>query len=807
MKERFFSKIFIFLLTFALVFSSFGMGVFASNESQNTGDLAQLFGDYDLSSTQSEKVIVELHTESIIQAKHNGKNKSSASLTKERSQVIHQINKNVDHAKVGKEYEYLFSGFALELPSNQIPALLAVPGVKAVYPNVSYTVTSTDNYIDGEVFTPHMAESAPFIGADHAWANGITGEGIVVAILDTGVDYTHPDLVHAFGEYKGWDFIDHDNDPQETPPGDPRGGSTTHGSHVAGTVAANGVIKGVAPDATLLAYRVLGPGGTGSTEGVVAGIERAVQDGAHVMNLSLGNTLNTPDWATSIALDWAMAEGVVAVTSNGNAGPNNWTVGSPGTSRQAISVGATQLPYNEFKASISTSEGVAYPSAEVMGHPSEEELLSLNEGTYEFVHVGLGYKEDFVGKDVEGKIALVSRGEFAFIDKAKNAKEAGAIGVVMYNQLSGPIPVNVPGLAVPTIKLSDTDGQKMINELAAGNNEVSFNIQFDRAVGETVAAFSSRGPVVGTWMIKPDVAAPGVNITSTVPTHNPENPHGYSASQGTSMSSPHVAGAAALLLQANPSWGVYDVKSALMNTSERLIDPATGQEYPHNTQGAGSIRIPAALDVSTLVDPGSHSFGVFDKKRGKEVKNTKLTIKNLSDTRKRYSVQVEFKGNPVGIHVSTSNNLQVKGKSSTQLNLKVQVDASRLEAGYYEGSVVVSDGEETIHVPTILFVQEPDYSRVTHFSFTENAAGELNLSAFFPNGAENAGLWIYTADGTTLVGDVHLGTNLPPRYNNFTWNKTIEGEALAPGEYRLYVHASKAGQTNYVYGGTFKVTE
>ena len=102
---------------------------------------------------------------------------------------------------------------------------------------------------------------------------------------------------------------------------------------MAGTIAANGQIKGVAKDATLLAYRVLGPGGSGTTENVLAGIDRAVTDGADVMNLSLGNSVNNPDYATSIALDWAMSEGVVAVTSNGNSGPNSWTVGSPGTSR------------------------------------------------------------------------------------------------------------------------------------------------------------------------------------------------------------------------------------------------------------------------------------------------------------------------------------------------------------------------------------------------------------------------------------------------------------------------------------------
>src|SRR5690606_5772272 len=252
---------------------------------------------------------------------------------------------------------------------------------------------------------------------------------------------------------------------------------------------------------------------------------------------------------TSIALDWAMAEGVVAVTSNGNAGPNNWTVGSPGTSRDAISVGATQLPYNVYNASISTTEGIEYPSAKVQGFPSDDELLALNEKEFEFVHVGYGAPEDFVGKDLNGKIALISRGAgIAFVDKATAAKEAGAVGAIIYNNVEGETP-DVPGMAVPTIKTTLEDGNKLLDELAKGNNKISFTIEFSKGVGETVADFSSRGPVTGTWMIKPDVSAPGVNITSTIP-------GGYGAKQGTSMASPHVAGAAALLLQAHPEWSV-----------------------------------------------------------------------------------------------------------------------------------------------------------------------------------------------------------------------------------------------------------
>lgn len=794
------------LLVFLLAFSSFSMGAFANSNnltnSESTSStpqkLAELFGDIDLRSSQSTKVIVELTEESIAEAKSKGKSQSKANLAKTRNQVKDAVAQAAKSSKVNREYDYVFSGFSVELAANEIPALLAVPGVKAVYPDVTYTVTGdAGELISPEVYSPLMMSSAPFIGADKAWETGFTGEGVTVAVIDTGADYTHPDLDQAFGDYKGWDFVDNDDDPQETQAY--QGEVTAHGTHVSGTIAANGAIKGVAPDATLLAYRVLGPGGSGTTENVIAGIERAVQDGADVMNLSLGNSLNIPDYATSIALDWAMAEGVVAVTSNGNSGPANWTVGSPGTSSEAISVGATQLPFNVYNAELFTSEGVEYPSAKVQGFPSDAELLALNGEEYEFVYVGLGYANDFEGLDLTGKIALISRGEFAFVDKATNAKNAGAVGAIIFNNVAGEH-ADVPGLAVPTIKTTLEDGQKLLAELKNGNNTISFNLEFSRVVDETVADFSSRGPVTGNWMIKPDVSAPGVNIVSTVPTHDPANPYGYAAYQGTSMASPHVAGSAALLLQAHPDWSVQDVKAALMNTAINLYD-ASGNEYPHNTQGAGSIRPLDAINAKTLVTPGSHSFGVFYKDKGKQVEKQSFTINNLSNERKTYSFDVSFKENSDSIKVSTSNNLKVNAGESQQVNFNVQVDASNLAPGYYEGTVVVSDGTTSFDVPTILFVKEPDYPRVEYVDVGFDSNGITEVGGYFTGGAETVDFFVYLSneDGAPVqyLGDIAMFKDVPAGFQSFEWDGTLtNGFELPTGYYyNVYAYATYEGIT------------
>ena len=788
--KRNFPRVALSFLALMLILSTFGFGATANGGNNSTQikelPLAEIFGDIELSSSRPTSVIVELKAESIVEAKHKGKKQTKANLKTERDKVINTLEKAVKDADVKREYDYVFSGFSVKLPANEIIKLMAIQGVKAVYPNVHYTadVISAEE-ISAEAFSPNMMDSAPFIGSDKAWDAGFTGEGVTVAVIDTGVDYTHPDLDQAFGDYKGYDFVDEDNDPQEGP-------GQYHGTHVSGTVAANGAIKGVAPKAKLLGYRVLGPNG-GTTEDVVAGVELAVQDGADVMNLSLGNSLNNPDWATSIALDWAMAEGVVAVTSNGNAGPNNWTVGSPGTSRDAISVGATQLPYNVFNAKTTSSDGVSYASSAVQGFPSEEALLALNGKNFELVDVGFGAPADFAGKDLTGKLALISRGAgIAFVDKATEAKKAGAVGAVLYNNVAGSMPL-IPGMAVPTIMLNQADGQALLAKVE--DVTVSFEIAFAGKVGETMADFSSRGPVTHTWMIKPDVSAPGVNIVSTFPSK------GYAALQGTSMASPHVAGAAALLLQKHPHWGTDDVKAALMNTAVDMINPTTGKVYPHNTQGTGSIRVVDALNTATLVAPGSHSFGKFVKDSGKQVEKQSFEIKNLSDKAKTYSFEVKFEGNPDGVKVMTSNNLKVQAGKSQQVNFNVQVDTSKLVSGYYEGTIKVSDGAQVIDVPSILFVGEPDYPRVTG-AFMDKAEAGYFVGSYLPGGAEVLEYDIYVlGPGNTIGGFVDtIGSfeNASAPFHEFEWNGTVQnGINLPNGDWVLAVYVEKGGVKEY----------
>jgi minor extracellular serine protease Vpr len=793
-KTTFFALTFVLTLLLVLNPTVDAKQTTATTRSSVDLSTVKIHGKYDFKSSDLTTVIVELEEQSLVQAKHSGVKQSKETLKLKRDLVLNQVDR-LTNGEVEREYDYLFSGFALEIPMNELLSLQSIPGIKAVYPNVHYTTDDVEMTMS-EVFKPEMVDSNPYVGAWDAYLNGITGAGVTVAVIDTGSDYTHPELQHAFGEYKGYDFYDDDPDPMEGP-------GQYHGTHVSGTIAAYSF--GIAPEARLLAYRVLGPNG-GSSLQVIAGIEQAVKDGADVMNLSLGNTLNDPDYATSIALDWAMAEGVVAVTSNGNDGPDLWTVGSPGSSRDAISVGSSALPTQGFEnLNLFTSEGVEYPSLTMAGADRAASVNALNGNTYEFVYVGLGGEDDFTDVDVAGKIALIKRGEHSFTDKNYNAYTNGAVGVILFNNVDEELSAGGTWY-LPVFQLSLSDGEKMLNEIENGNNQVTISADAYE-IGETISDFSSRGPVYGTWMIKPDILAPGDSIYSTVPV----SLGGYGYAGGTSMASPHVAGAAALILQVHPNYSPKDVKAALMNTAVDLVDPLTGELYPHNEQGAGSMRIMDAIYAETLVTPGSYSFGKFIKNNGKQVEGQSFEIKNLSDERKTYTFEVQFNGNPAGIKVMTSNNTKVKANGTQQVNFNVQVDTKKLAAGFYEGTITVSDGEQTIVVPTILFVQEPDYPRVAGAGVEAIGDGMYVAFAEIMSGAEYIRIDFYNFNANEgTIGD-YL-TSLPEAYNvpngfyEELWDGTVNGEKLAPGYYVIAVYVVSNGVTEYV-PYLFEITE
>jgi len=379
-----------------------------------------------------------------------------------------------ESVKIINEYENSFSGASIVASPEQVEQIKELDYVKEVYPNtIAYTT---------------LSESVPIIGAPDVWkldADGnnceesgkecLTGKNVTIAIIDTGVDYTHPDLGGCFGPdckvVGGWDFVNQDSDPTD---------DMGHGTHVAATAAGkdlNGIYNGVAPDAKIVSYKVCDDRGGCWESDIIAAIEHAVdpnQDGnfsdkLDIISMSLGGSGN-PDDPMSKAVDSVVDSGVVVVIAAGNSGPEERTIGSPGTARKAITVGATNK-YNN----------IAYFS---------------------------------------------SRGPVIWEDEEGNLETIG--------------------------------------------------------------------------LIKPDIVAPGVDICAAQWEDAFEN-YGYVrcttepdriAISGTSMATPHVAGAAALLLQKHPDWTPEEIKMALRNTAVDIGENIV-------TQGYGRVDILEAIKSGT----------------------------------------------------------------------------------------------------------------------------------------------------------------------------------------------------------------
>jgi len=240
--------------------------------------------------------------------------------------------------KGGKvKYKYnLINAIAAYLPAERIPELAKLNVIERIYydercqifPGQFVTTSTTE-----------LSDATQSIGADYAWNMGYDGTGVVVAVLDTGINYTHPDLGGGFGPgYKvagGYDFVNDDDDPMDD-------NDKGHGTHVAGIIAANGTIKGVAPNATLLAVKVLGADGSGNISDIIAGIDWSVRNGADIISMSLGGFAfpNDGNHPLSLAVDAAVDRGVVVVVAAGNDGPGTGTISSPADAKGVITVGA-----------------------------------------------------------------------------------------------------------------------------------------------------------------------------------------------------------------------------------------------------------------------------------------------------------------------------------------------------------------------------------------------------------------------------------------------------------------------------------
>lgn len=409
------------------------------------------------------------------------------------------------------------------------------------------------------------------VRAPEAWKISQGGSGARVLVLDTGIDKDHPSLVKNFEA--GQDFVN-DNTPRPYAFFDLGG----HGTHVAGTIAAsidNSGFTGVAPQAHILMGRVCHKGC--SNVAIAAGVNWGVAQKVDVISMSLGGAFSTP--SERRAIQNALKSGITIVAASGNSGENK--ISYPAALPGVIAVGATDV--NNQKASFSqfgpelavVAPGVDVISSVPQGTGMDPEVrVSVGQQSFqlvksttfqgsfapvrplinELVPAGFGKPEDFQMNDVRGKFALVKRGDIKFAEKAANAIQAGAAGLVVYN--------NAPGL----IRGALTDDDSILKIPV---------FMVEQSVGEALLKVISQGQVARASLV--------VVQTS------------YSSFDGTSMATPHVAGVVALMKAANKMLTPIQVKQILMGTASPL------QPNGNNEFGAGLVNALKAVEASVRV--------------------------------------------------------------------------------------------------------------------------------------------------------------------------------------------------------------
>jgi minor extracellular serine protease Vpr len=515
-------------------------------------------------------------------------------------------------------YQSLFNGFSVKVAPSDVAKLTRIQGVKNVYPvgTVQLHAAAAD--------TPDQQDWLSMTGADTAQnVLGVHGDGITVAVMDTGIDYLHPDLGGCFGPgcrvEKGYDLVGdaydagtNDNPRPDPDPMDCNG----HGTHVSGIVGADGHgqaghVTGVAPHVKFHAYRVFGCNGSTTDDVMLAAMEMILADGADVLNMSIGSAFE--DWAespTAAGSDRLVRKGIVVVASAGNSGANGtYSTGAPSTGKKVISVASFEnLTVKQQSFTISPdNRPIGYIPAAGAPNPPTSGTSPIKAAPDT-----IGCATPAAGT-YTGFVALIKRGTCSFYAKAFAAQAAGASAVVLYNNAAGFLNATVAGsppITIPVVAITLSDGNLIASRLAGGAVTMTWTNQLISVANPfagLVSTFSSLGPSA-ELDFKPDVGAPGGNIYSTYPLAQ----GGYATLSGTSMASPHVAGSVALLLQAKPHTPPPLTRDLLQNNAVPTVwngSPGLGFLDNVHVQGAGLIHIDRTVTTDAQISPAKLALG------------------------------------------------------------------------------------------------------------------------------------------------------------------------------------------------------
>ena len=575
-------------------------------------------------------------------------------MLKQQAAVQKEISEAVLAGKpvqIENSYCTLTNGFSTTVTYGQLQEIRKLDSVKSAFIAPHFEVE------------PNMATSNGMVGGGMANTTGFNGEGMVIAILDTGIDLDHEifatapvsprmtqaDVQSALDQYDlhceadvpsigastlyysaklpfQFDYGDHDADGNPTEGGE-------HGTHVAATAAGNEGVKenfsGVAPQAQLLDMKVFKQSGGASYDDILAALEDCMVLGVDAVNMSLGSVCGFIDYETED--EWVMnlidvfnrtgESGICMAVAVGNdysaaynnnyggkalaSNPDYGNAGEPSTYDESLSVAAVEnagmvSPYITVGGrNIAYYDGYDGTTQEITTEYAFRTIAGLGSLEYVFID-GYGTVEDFEGHDLRGKIAVVSRGGGLYYEtKCNNASAAGAIGLIVYNDRPGMVYMSIESWTIPIAFISQSDGAYLGKQ---SDKHLTIAKQ-DALVTSPVAGmcdFSCWG-ATSELTLKPEITAPGGNIYSAVPGN------GYELMSGTSMASPHVAGGMAIVLQALKAKGLAAdageakdlVDTLLMSTAAIIYDGDT--PVSPRKQGAGLMNINAAASAEAYI--------------------------------------------------------------------------------------------------------------------------------------------------------------------------------------------------------------
>ena len=655
----------------------------------------------DQASPRRVTVVVEMAGESVASARaqavdHTISTERRDGIRRASAQQIASIEPVISArgGRVLARFHDAINGVKVDIDDSQLEGLRSVPGVTAVRAVRTYHM--------------HNVESVPFIGAPLVWQGSpsFRGEGRKIAVIDTGVDYTHanfggPGTVTAFAAAKaastgpanptlfgpnapkvkgGTDLVGDDYDADsavaanKVPKPDPNPlDCNGHGSHVAGTaagygVAANGstykgpynaaaiqpanfiVGPGVAPKADVYAVRVFGC--TGSTNVVVDAIDWAIANDVDVINMSLGSDYGSADDADAVEVDNAARAGIVVVSSAGNAGPVPYITGSPAASDSAVSVASVDS-HQTFPGTQITLNNGSLQAINANGAPLPAGPLAIVVLRNAAGGVSLGCNEaEYVDSVITGKLVVTKRGTCARVDRAKFGQKHHAAAVAMINtaDVFPPFEGLIDDVSIPFFGVLLSD-QALLTGATSATKFVAF-VMANGAFRST-SSFSSRGPRFGDSVLKPNVAAPGTSILST----KSGSGNLGTVISGTSMASPHVAGVAALTSQAHPKWDVKSLRAAIVQTAspKALNDYAPSLEGAGLVQPLGATRTQAVAFSEGVGGGQSISFG-FEEFQQDFHAERDVTVRNLGDSPIVFNVtSTKTGGSPHSLRLSRSS--------------------------------------------------------------------------------------------------------------------------------------------------------